>query len=354
MAFVFSSSFCPPAARLRASPPLCERRSANLVMAADEGGNGIGRKLAAVALAALLVLPSPMDALAASSSGRVGGRSFSAPRSAPSRTYNRGGSYGGGYGGGYSGGYFSPVMPVSPFFYSPFSAPVVMFGGGGGGGLIGTAVVLGGAYVLLRSLQFRNDDDNDEVGGGPRSTAVVTLKLGLLASATRVRESLDSLAMGGDTSTAAGLARVLSDACVSLLRSSDYWVSGATDLNVTRGRGAEQTFNEVSVRERSKLAKETLSNVAGERRSVPVGRTPNGDPEEYVVVTLVAAVDSSVAAKLPRQISSSSDVRKVLTALSGVYGDQMQALEVLWAPQARGDSMSRAEMLLDHPELRSF
>jgi len=53
-------------------------------------------------------------------------------------------------------------------------------------------------------------------------------------------------------------------------------------------------------------------------------------------------------------VTCGEDIKQVLGALSAVSGEDMDALEVLWAPQQRGDSMTRAEMLLDHPELTLF
>ncbi len=370
--FAFVSSFLPPSLldssrAITNFPNVSTRKQVHgneptMSIVNDKKKSNIGQKLAAIAMTAMLALPFPQDVLAASSGGRIGGGSFrSAPRSAPTRTYRGGTGYSGGYRGYSGGGLFSPVVPVpvpvTPYYspFTPFSTGILV--GGGGGSLVSALVVAAGAGLLLRGVAFRNSDvyDDDEAVSGSRDVAVVTLKLGLLATATRVRDALDSLARGGDTTTAAGLSNVLADASVSLLRSSEYWVSASSSLKLARGGDAERLFNEASVLERSKLARETLSNVGGQRRSAPTIDTSGLNPEEYVVVTLVVATSGAIWKRIPRRgVNGTEDVRQVLSALGSVSADEMQALEVLWAPQQHGDSMSRAEMRIEHPELKDL
>lgn len=320
-------------------------------VADDDKKPRFGVKLATMAMTALLALPFPQDALAASSGGRVGGGSFrSTPRSSPARSY-RGGS---GYSRGYSG-YGGGLAPVTSYYspISPFSTGIVV--GGGGASIVSALVLTAGAGLWLRGVAFQNSAGFDnEVDAASRDVAVVTLKVGLLASAIRVRDALDSLARGGETTTARGLSNVLGDATVALLRSSEYWVAASSSLNVARGGDAERLFNEAAIRERSKLARETLSNVGGQKRSAPSLDDTSGMMEN-VVVTLIVATDAAISKRIPRRgIRSTEDVQKILSALGSISADEMQGLEVLWAPQQRGDSMSRAEMQLEHPELKDL
>jgi len=106
-------------------------------------------------------------------------------------------------------------------FFSPFSPAPVIVAGGGGGSIVSALVVASAAALLIRGVAFRSTSDVED---GVRDSCIVKLKVGLLANATRVRDSLDDLARGGDTSTSKGLSRVLGDTVVSLLRSTDFWV----------------------------------------------------------------------------------------------------------------------------------
>lgn len=365
----FVSSFAPKSLSISHFTPNRSTRRAPTVpthapavhMSADEKGGFFRAKFAAFALAALLVVPAyqapaladtnvlyqSTELVAARSGGRVGGSSFrSAPRggggsyrgsyrSAPARSY--GGYYGG---GGYGGGVFAPVMPIMPFYISPFA--------GGLGVAVIAGIAISRVFGSVWQSAIYSDDDDNVVSN--RNCAVVTVKLGLLASAVEVRDKLDKLAQVADTSTPTGLARVLNETAVALLRNKDYWICGATDIDVVRGSG-ETRFNEVSVRERSKIREETLSNVGGLRmNNTPKVSTPD-TPEEFVVVTVLVAADSALASKIPRRIDQVSDLRSAVSALGAVSRNELQAVEIVWAPQQREDTLTRAEMLLDHPEL---
>ena len=69
------------------------------------------------------------------------------------------------------------------------------------------------------------------------------------------------------------------------------------------------------------------------------------------MVTVVVAATGGLARALPRRIQNVTDLRRALTALAGVGTDDMQACEVIWAPQGEGDTLTEREMLTDHPEL---
>lgn len=297
-------------------------------------GARIATGVAAAALSALLLTPSVS---LAASGGRIGGSSFrSAPRiqrMAPQRSY---GGFGGGY-GGYYGGYSPPI------FMSPFLFPVGTVGFGG----VGTVLLAGtAAAFVLNSVSNRRIEE--EVVDTTRS-AVVTLKIGLLSTARSLQVDLDRIARQADTSTSRGLSSVLSEAAVSLLRHPDYWVYGSVDVGVYRS--GEDEFNRRSLEERVKIDEETLSNVQG-RRMERTAVNIRDDPTEYIVVTVVAAANSSVVTRLPKMINSTSDIARALQTLGAVPHGELNGVEIIWSPQLRYDSLSREEMIRDHPELR--
>jgi uncharacterized membrane protein len=66
-------------------------------------------------------------------------------------------------------------------------------------------------------------------------------------------------------------------------------------------------------------------------------------------MTLLVATQGQL--ELPK-INSSEDLRKALSQLGSVSGDRLMALEVLWAPQAEGDVLTRDDLLTEYPDLK--
>jgi uncharacterized membrane protein len=296
-------------------------------------------------LAAVLVFSQVSDAQAAPSrgGGRIGGGSF---RSAPSRSYSAprpGGGYGQGYGGGYYGG------GGGSFFLMPW----MLFGGGGS--LFTLLIVMAIASFLFQS--FRQATSGEDVGMGAASpqVSVTKLQVGLLAEARSLQTDLDRIALKANTNNSAGLAQVLQESTLSLLRHPEYWVYAGTQSKQARMESAEIEFNRLSLSERSKVSGETLSNTSGQlkqKESSAIAVSTPGDLDvqqnEYIVVTLI--VGSQGKLDLPT-ITSAEDVRRALSQLGAVSSDRLLALEVLWTPQANGDVLTRDDMLSDYPSL---
>lgn len=312
----------------------------------------IAHKVAAVA-AAVTLLVAPLDPTwAASGGGRIGGSQFRAPamRSAPapSRSFN-GGMYAPappsmGYGYGY--GYGAPSI-----FVNPFIAPV---GVGVGFGGLGTFLTLAFVASLLSSALRSRANAAADVSADP-TTAVAVFKVGLLASARGLQLDLDALARSADTSTTSGLSAVLEDTVTALLRHPDYWTHASASVRSAPLSKAEAEFNRAALEERLKLDEETLTNASGRRRESSRANAMNADmskaPGEYIVVTLVVAADGSVVPRLPKRIDSVADVDRALRALAALPSNDLQAVEVIWAPQSLRDTLTEQEMLSDHPEL---
>ncbi|MBE9031780.1 DUF1517 domain-containing protein [filamentous cyanobacterium LEGE 11480] len=297
-----------------------------------------------------LVFGQAHDALAAGrSGGRMGGGSFR--RSAPSRSYRAPSSGGyrgsyGGYGGGYGrggGGFF--------FFPSPW-----LFLGGGGGSLF-TLLILAaiGSYLFQA---FRQAADGQTTAGVSNpSVSVAKVQVGLLADARSLQKELNQIAMKSNTGNSAGLAKLLQESTLALLRHPEYWVYGGSQTKQARLESAEAEFNRMILMERSKVAGETLSNIAGELKqkdgSAIAVSTPEElaqrDPGAYIVVTLIVGTEGKL--NLPT-INGDDDLRTALNVLGAVSSDKLLAVEVLWTPQAEGDVLTRDEMVSDYPSLK--
>jgi uncharacterized membrane protein len=309
-------------------------------------GPALRRSLSWLALPALmagllLIHPEPSHA---ASGGRIGGGSF---RSAPSmpRSYGGGGSYRGGYGGGYGGGIGFPF--IIPFF------------GFGGGGLFGFLVLMAIAGLFVNALRG-GGGGAPSLGagdGGPITTSrpagpvsIAQVQLGLLASARDLQADLRRLAGSADTSSPAGLQRVLQDTSLALLRNPDLWVYASSEVGQVPFASAESTFNRLSMAERSKLDRELTTNVGGQRSSE--GAKAAGDSDatsDFIAITLLVASRNRLTLK---GSATAEQLRDSLQVLGGVGADDLLALEVIWQPEGAGEVLSTEELLTAYPDLQ--
>lgn len=247
---------------------------------------------------------------------------------------------------------------VMPRIYSPV---VPVYGGGFGlgfGGLTTLLLLVAVAGVLVSSVGSAVGAATGAGDPDDPPTSVVTVKVGLLASARQLQRDLNAVAQRANTASARGLAELLQEVTVALVRNPDYWTHASVDAapSSTRLSEAEAEFGRRSLNERVKLEEETLSNVGGRgvqltTRRVRPGEELSAGPSEYIVVTLVVAATGGLSKALPRRLDGVADLRATLTALGGVTTDDMQACEVIWAPQSDTDTLTEREMLADHPDL---
>ena len=308
------------------------------------------RSAIAVALAVFLIL-APASTAFARTGGRVGGRSFSRPRmSAPRRapSQNRG-NYGGGYSGGYYGGYGGGLG-------FPLLFPMYLTGGSS---IFTLLLIFGVGSFVIRALRNARDEYSTQAEANPK-VEVAEVKVAMLSSARSLQEEVDRLARATDPNSPSGLSKLLQDITLTLSRHSEYWAYGDSRSETMRLNSAEQRFNQLSLMERSKFSLETLVNT-----DVGTGATPmieTGDSKEsniddllsesgdYIVVTLVVAYESSEGT-LP-VVDSAESLRRCLVQLGAVASEKLVAIEVLWTPQAAGDTLTALELTTEYPQLR--
>ncbi|MGB7440667.1 MAG: DUF1517 domain-containing protein [Coleofasciculaceae cyanobacterium] len=291
-----------------------------------------------------LVLGNASNALAARSGGRIGGGSFRAP----TRTYSPpGGGYrspGGGY--GYGGGFGFP-------FLLPF------FGFGGFGGLFSILIFFAIANFLVQTFRRVGEGGNNDLPGYSSSkVSVGQVQVGLLAEARTLQQELNDLARTADTGSVTGRAQVLQESTLALLRHPEYWVYGSTESQQVGLEAAEAKFNQLSLTERSKFTEETLSNFDSQLRqanSLTAASEGGGEivateaPSEYIVVTLLVGVQGKL--ELPK-INSSDDLNQALRQIGGISSDRLLAIELLWTPQAQGDTLTSDDLMAGYPNLK--
>lgn len=299
-----------------------------------------------------LVLGNASNALAARSGGRIGGGSFRAP----SRTYSPpSGGYGGPSGGyGYGGGGYYPGGGIGFPFLFPF------FGiGGGFGGLFGILIFFAIANFLFQAFRrAATVGDNDVPGYRNPKISVGRVQVGLLAGARALQQELDELGRRADTGSAEGRAQLLQEVTLALLRHPEYWVYGFAQSQQTAPEAAEAKFNQLVLAERSKFTAETLSNVNNrvtEGSSQASLAAAGGAlatteaPGEYIIVTILVGTEGKL--DLP-MINSSDDLRQALRQIGGISSDRLLAVEILWTPQAEGDTLTSDDLMAEYPDLK--
>ncbi len=288
------------------------------------------RMLCLLALVGIFSLSGVSPVWAARTGGRISGGSFRMPTSSyrlPSRSANPSYGYNRGY---YGGGIGLPVF--TPFFF-------------GGGGLFSLVLFLGVAGLLVQAVQRFQEQRQEQALLNPKVT-VAQMQLALLAQARSLQTELEQLAQTRRADTATGRARLVQEVTLALLRHPEYWSYAHASTEKVPLNQAESEFNRLALRVRAQVQQETLVNATVHTPSVPLG---GSEPGEYLLVTLLVATTTPV--KLP-VIQTLADVKNTLTTLGSIGTDDLLALEILWSPQAEGDTLTREELLTANPLLR--
>ncbi len=283
--------------------------------------------LATILIFSLLLSVSP-SALAARTGGRMGGGNFR-PRTyqvAPRSSHN--------------GGYYP--TPRGGGIGFPFLIPF-LFSGGGLTGLLSLFVLLAVANSLLQT--WRNRPTDQESSPNPE-VVVSRLQVGLLAQARELQADLENLGQQVDTSTPTGLAKLLQESSLALLRHPECWVYAGSTSQKLRLDSAEAQFNRYSLAERSKYSQEAFIAAGRSPGLMPI---PRNDQGGYIVVSILVA--SRGRSSLP-EVRDSAGLQAALTQLGGGAATDLLAVEVIWTPQAPGDVLSADDLLVGYPDLK--
>jgi len=305
------------------------------------------KSLVVFGLILTLVLGNASSALAARSGGRIGGGSFRVP----SRTYSVPNS---GYRAPVGGGYYAP----GGGFGFPFLLPFFGFGGGFGG-LFSILIFLAIANFLVKSIRSASNGGEISSYNNPK-VSVARVQVGLLANARELQPELNELALTADTGSAAGRAQVLQESTLALLRHPEYWVYGGTQSQQTNLEAAEAKFNQLALTERSKFTQETLSNfnarlTEGSSTNQTLASDKDGEllktetVGEYIVVTIVVGATGKL--ELPT-INNSDELNQALQMIGGLSSERLLAMEILWTPQAEGDTLTADDLMAGYPDLK--
>jgi uncharacterized membrane protein len=246
----------------------------------------------------------------------------------------------------------SPSLPIptprSPDYYPNYprdyypSRPYVINPGGGnsddGAIVVIVVVVLLGviAFAIVRGLAKAG------TGAGEPETEVARLRLAILYTG-QLQRYLRRLAEGADTANTKGLADLVDDASVLLLREQPGWRFGSYETWRGSLQQAEGQFDGWMNETRSEYT-ETFRSFEG-RVVRDTEYVPKAEPDgRYLLVTLIVAAHGSLPkVTLPLRNASA---RQALLALSATTPVTLLASYFSWTPEAEGEALTEEELLL--------
>jgi uncharacterized membrane protein len=298
------------------------------------------------------------------------GTAYAAPRSGGSfgglrgfRSTPSGGGISRSYGSGrnFGGGSSFVVLPSFGWGYGGW-------GYGGGMGMVGSLLVLGivaiGAVMVVRSIRraarggalttYSGDQDEyDDVGATLDRAYVYKVQLGLGRSGRGVQKRLEEFASTGDTSTEAGLAELLRQTALELMREKDAIRYGLAEAggpySLTNG---EAKLNGAAMAERSRFQVERVRGTDGQVRRSDAAATVGSEALEFLVVTVLVATRQGLAGL--DKLDDRAVLDAVLGTLGGVPASALLGLEVVWTPADPDDSLTETDLMTTYPEMRSL
>lgn len=278
-----------------------------------------------------------------SSSGSSGGYSSSPSRSYSSPSPSR--SYGNDYGGrGYSGG-------------GGYSGPIIINSGGGyyGGGMGGISMMGGLMFVVVVGVVMVAMMRSMNVGaGGAAGTSragAMSVQV-LMAQGDEVKRALQRVAKEGDPDTDEGLAQMLQEAALVVLRHPERWVYGHIQTRKGTRDQVDGAVGSWATMARAAFSEQTTSNY--QNNDVHTGFKQRHDYQfQREVGDLYLAVTVMVAAyDLPDiEGQTAAEVRGALGAIASVTPASLIRADVVWSPDAEGEFLTEDEAIMRYPQL---
>jgi uncharacterized membrane protein len=311
-----------------------------------------------VAFLALILAPA-LAMAGPRSGGSFGGRmGFRSGGGYSGGSYS-GGGYGRSYGGGYSGG-------GSHFFFLPSWG----YGGYGfgGGSFLGTLFIMAIAGVavvavvrMVRRSQMGpsflspgyDDDYGGQVQSMPGRAYLYKVQLALGRSGRGIQERLADFASRGDTNSEAGLASMLQQTALELLREKDairyVQTVGQGPMSMTN---AETTMNGIALAERSRFQVERVRAADGRVNKSTATAEEGKEALELIVVTLAVATSTPLSSF--KEVTTHAELEALLAQLGTVSPNGLLGLEVVWTPADPNDSMTETDVMTTYPDLRGI
>jgi uncharacterized membrane protein len=293
---------------------------------------------------------------------------YAAPRSGASFGGFKGfRSNSGGLSRSYSGGQSNYGGGSSFVFLPSFGWGYGGWGGGGGMGTLGSLLLVGivclGAVMVVRSIRrasrrgaltyASNQDEVDDVAGSRDRSYVYKVQLGLGRSGRGIQKRLEEFASTGDTSSEAGLAELLRQTALELMREKDAVRYGLVEpggpYSLTNG---EAKMNGAAMAERSRFQVERVRGAEGQVRRSDAAASVGSEALEFLVITVLVATRQPLGDL--QKLEDRQGLEAVLSELGSVPASTLLGLEVVWTPADPEDSLTETDLMTTYPEMRSI
>jgi uncharacterized membrane protein len=242
-----------------------------------------------------------------------------------------------------------------------------MGGGYGCGGGMGTLLLAGfifvGAVLVVRSIRraaqrgaltYGAPHDEEETAiAFPDRAYVYKVQLGVGRSGRGIQKRLEEFASTGDTASEAGLAELLRQTALELMREKDSIRYGLLEpsgpFSLTNG---EAKLNGAAMAERSRFQVERVRGTEGQVRRSEAAAQVALEVLEYLVVTILLATRAPLSGL--EKLEDRQALDAVLAALGAVPATALLGLEVVWTPADPDDSLTETDLMTTYPDLRSL
>lgn len=182
---------------------------------------------------------------------------------------------------------------------------------------------------------------------------ICELRLGIDWRARRdLQEKLRWLAVGGDTDTPEGLARLLRETALALRGAELSWLYvNQRSYGPMGADDAERCFDRLTMTARAAFSHELVRNADGQVLTAE-GPAQAPRPDQGAGVVVVTLLVGTRVALPPLRDAGAQGVARLLDACAGLPPDQLLTLEVIWSPADEDDRMSTAELEPLYPDLK--
>ena len=251
-------------------------------------------------------------------------------------------------GGSFGGGFGSPPPPAQG---NPGGGgdiftvlPYLFYGGGGSAGLLIVALVV---LVPLVTRWLRQNSANRGGALGALSGSSAALKVQLmLLEGEEVKSALRRVALEGDTNSASGLASMVQESVLTVLRHPERWVYGTVEVAGGSDAQSGQRVASWATAARAAYGVETTRNQGKAAQQAFQGAASG----TYCVVTFAVAARDMLLPHVTPPVET-AEVRSALEAVAGVTAGGLVAAQVVWTPDAPGEFMTEDVALRLYPTL---
>jgi uncharacterized membrane protein len=182
---------------------------------------------------------------------------------------------------------------------------------------------------------------------------VYKVQLGLGRSGKGIQKRLEEFANTGDTSSEAGLAELLRQTALELMREKDAVRYGLVEpggpYSLTNG---ESKMTGAAMAERSRFQVERVRSSEGQVRRSEASPSVGSEALEFLVVTVLVATRRPLAGL--QKLDDRQELDTVLAELGSVAASALLGLEVIWTPADPEDSLTETDVMTTYPEMRSM